>query len=98
MDRTPRTVPRELLLRALAEEVIWGASIAKLYAELLARTLADNPTTAQEFETFLAQEQRRHIRFLADDRAEEEWNPPRYALERLRRRKSSSPDRGKEAA
>jgi hypothetical protein len=84
-----RSFPPTTFVRALAEEVVWGHSLAKLYAELLARAVAeDNPGLRQEFESALAEARRQH-----DADAQEEWDPPRPALERMRaklgRRQSS---------
>jgi hypothetical protein len=74
------SVPLATLLRALAQQIVQGGSLAKLYAELLARTVAEaSPTLRREFESALAEAQRQH-----DAAREEEWDPPRPALERMR--------------
>ena len=56
----PRQVNRHMLLRGLAEEVVYEDSVAQRYAELLAAVICDgNPTAKREYEHMLAQERQR---------------------------------------
>ena len=53
----PRQVNRHMLLRGLAEEVVYEDTIAQLYAGLLVGVICDgNPTAKREYERMLAQE------------------------------------------
>ena len=60
-----RTVPwgqvhRHMLLRGLAEEIVYEDSVAQRYAGLLAAVICDgNPTAKREYEHMLAQERQR---------------------------------------
>jgi hypothetical protein len=52
-----RQVNRHMLLRGLAEEVVYEDSVAQRYAGLLAAVICDNnPTAKREYEHMLAQE------------------------------------------
>jgi hypothetical protein len=56
----PRQVNRHMLLRGLAEEVVYEDSVAQRYAGLLAAVICDgNPTAKREYEHMLAQERQR---------------------------------------
>jgi hypothetical protein len=55
-----RQVNRHMLLRGLAEEVVYEDSVAQRYAGLLAAVICDNnPTAKREYEHMLAQERQR---------------------------------------
>jgi hypothetical protein len=56
----PRQVNRHMLLRGLAEEVVYENFVAQRYAGLLAAVICDgNPTAKREYEHMLAQESQR---------------------------------------
>ena len=56
----PRQVNRHVLLRGLAEEVVYENSVAQMYAKLLAAVICDgNPTAKREYEHMLGQEWQR---------------------------------------
>ena len=56
----PRQVNRHMLLRGLAEEVVYENLVAQRYAGLLAAVICDgNQTAKREYEHMLAQEWQR---------------------------------------
>ena len=56
----PRQVNRHMLLRGLAEQVVYEDSVAQRYAGLLAAVICDgNPVAKREYEHMLAQERQR---------------------------------------
>jgi hypothetical protein len=56
----PRQVNRHMLLRGLAEEVVYEDSVAQHYAGLLAAVICEgNPTAKREYEHMMAQERQR---------------------------------------
>ena len=56
----PRQVNRHMLLRGLAEEIVYEDSVAQLYAGRLAAVICDgNPVAQREYEHMLAQERQK---------------------------------------
>jgi hypothetical protein len=56
----PRQVNRHMLLRGLAEEVVYEGTAAQLFAKQLVEIICDgNPTAKREYEHMLAQEWQR---------------------------------------
>jgi hypothetical protein len=65
----PRQVNRHMLLRGLAEEVVYEDTIAQLYAGLLVGVICDgNPTAKREYERMLAQEWQKAKSFVKTER------------------------------
>jgi hypothetical protein len=61
-----RQVNRQMLLRGLAEEVVYEDSLAQLYASLLAAAICNgNPMAKREYDNMLAQERSEQKKLVA---------------------------------